>query len=50
MRRIKDIISIGSADIVGLGISAVFWFYLATPIIPSEYGEIHYFIGIATIG
>ena len=50
MRRIKDIISIGSADIVGLGISAVFWFYLATQIIPSEYGEIHYFIGIATIG
>ena len=50
MRRIKDIISVGSADIAGLGISAVFWFYLATQIIPSEYGEIHYFIGIATIG
>ena len=50
MQRIKDIISVGSADIVGLGISTVFWFYLATQIIPSEYGEIHYFIGIATIG
>lgn len=50
MRRIKDIISVGSADIAGLGISAVFWFYLATQIIPSEYGEIHYFVGIATIG
>ena len=50
MRRIKDVISVGSADIAGLGISAVFWFYLATQIIPSEYGEIHYFIGIATIG
>ena len=50
MQRVKDIISVGSADIAGLGISAVFWFYLATQIIPSEYGEIHYFIGIATIG
>ena len=49
MRRIKDIISIGSADIVGSGIAAVFWFYLATLILPSEYGQIHYFISIAAI-
>ena len=49
MQRIKDIISVGSADIVGLGISTVFWFYLATLILPSEYGQIHYFISIAAI-
>jgi O-antigen/teichoic acid export membrane protein len=49
MNKLKALTSIGLADIIGTGISAFFWFYLATLIEPSQYGEIHYFIGIATI-
>lgn len=49
MNKLKALTSIGLADIIGSGISAIFWFYLATLIEPSQYGEIHYFIGIATI-
>jgi len=43
----KDLASIGFANIVGSGISAIFWLYLASVIEPTEYGEIHYFIAIA---
>ena len=49
MNKLKALTSIGLADIIGTGISAVFWFYLATLIEPSQYGKIHYFIGIAAI-
>ncbi|NIP61656.1 MAG: hypothetical protein GWN01_10870 [Nitrosopumilaceae archaeon] len=48
--KIKDLSSIGIADIVGSGISALFWFYLATLIEPDIYGEINYFISIANVG
>ena len=46
----KDIMSIGFANILGSGISAIFWFFLATLINPEEYGQIHYFLGIAGMG
>jgi len=46
----KDLMSIGFANILGSGISAIFWFYLATLITPEEYGQIHYFLGIAAVG
>ena len=46
----KDLLSIGFSNIIGSGISAVFWFYLATLISPEEYGQIHYFLGIAAMG
>lgn len=49
MNKLKALTSIGLADIIGTGISSFFWFYLATLIEPSQYGEIHYFIGIATV-
>ena len=49
MNKLQALTSIGLADIIGTGISAFFWFYLATLIEPSQYGEIHYFIGVATI-
>lgn len=47
--RHKGLISIGSADILGTGITAVFWFYLASVLGPEKYGEIFYFLGIAGI-
>ena len=47
--RQKDLASIGFANIVGSGISAIFWLYLASVIEPEQYGEIHYFIAIAAL-
>ena len=44
----KDLGSISFANITGTGISAIFWLYLASVIEPTQYGEIHYFIAIAT--
>ena len=49
IKKIKDISAIGGADVFGTAISAVFWFYLASQIEPSSYGEIHWFLGIAGI-
>ena len=43
----KDLASVGFANIVGSGISAIFWLYLASIVEPTKYGEIHYFIAIA---
>ena len=45
----KNLASIGFANIIGTGISAIFWLYLASVIEPAEYGEIHYFIAIAAL-
>ena len=49
IKKIKDISAIGGADVFGTAMSAVFWFYLASQIEPSSYGEIHWFLGIASI-
>jgi len=47
VKIIRDIGTIGGADIFGTVMSAVFWFYLASQIEPSSYGEIGWFLGIA---
>ena len=49
IKIIKDVSAIGGADIFGTAMSAVFWFYLASQIDPSLYGEIFWFLGIAGI-
>ena len=41
------IVSVGFSDIVGSGIAAVFWLYIASVMNPGDYGEIHYFLAIA---
>ena len=43
----KDLLSIGTANLFGSGISGIFWFSLASLINPEEYGQIHYFLAIA---
>jgi len=48
-KSIKNISTIGVGDITANGISALFWFYLATIMIPSEYGNIHYLMSFAAI-
>ena len=45
----KGIFTIGITDIIGTGVSSVFWLYIASVIDPGDYGEIHYFLGIAAI-
>ena len=47
MAEIKSIASIGIADVAGMGLVAIFWFYMATVLDAEQYGEIHYFLGIA---
>jgi len=49
MKQIKNLLNIGSGDIIGSGITAAFWFYLATLMNPDSFGELHYFISIAGI-
>ena len=46
---LKDLSSLGMANIAGSGISAIFWFYLASLLGEESYGEIGYFIAIGVI-
>ena len=46
---IKDLGYIGSANIIGTGISAFFWFYLASLLGAEDYGEIQYYLAIAGV-
>jgi len=46
----KGLALIGSADIIGNAISAVFWLVIASLLLVEEYGEISYFIAIASLG
>jgi len=48
-KNLKNISTIGVADITSSAIGGFFWFYLATLVLPTEFGEIHYFISIAAI-
>ena len=47
MKKINDLFLMTIANSSGSGITAVFWFILAALMIPSEYGQIQYFISIA---
>jgi|TARA_B110000495_G_C23033636_1_gene616432 lipopolysaccharide exporter len=49
MNQLKGLTNIGAADIIGTGIAAGFWFYLAILISPESYGELHYLLSIAGI-
>ena len=47
--KIKDISSIGLADILSKAIASIFWFYIASLLDPSYYGEISYVFSIAGV-
>ena len=49
MSKINGFFSLAIAKTGGSGITAVFWFIIAALLIPSEYGQIQYFISIAGI-
>lgn len=50
IKRFEDLSAIGTANIVGTAISALFWLYLASFIETEDYGEISYLLAIAGIG
>jgi O-antigen/teichoic acid export membrane protein len=45
---LKDLSTIGISDVVAMGMAAVFWFFIAAQIEVEEYGELHFFISIAS--
>ena len=47
---LKGLALIGSADIIGNAVSAIFWLVVASLLLVEEYGEISYFIAIASLG
>ena len=47
---LRDISTMSFAEIGSSGIAMVFWFYLASILEPEEFGELHYYIGIAGLG
>ena len=48
-QRFKGLFSIGFSDILGAGISSLFWLYMATVIGPESYGELFYYFAIGNI-
>jgi O-antigen/teichoic acid export membrane protein len=47
--KLKGLLSIGITEVLGTGLAAIFWFVMATLIEPENFGEIFYFIGIASV-
>src|SRR5438445_4274102 len=47
--RFKDLSTLGFANLISNAISGIFWFYLASLLGNSHYGEVSYFIAIAGI-
>jgi len=47
---LKELSTIGISDIFGMGLVAIFWFFIASQVEVEEYGELHYFIAIASFG
>ena len=46
---LRDLGFLGFSNIIGMGISAVFWLYLANLLGPNDFGGIKYYLGIAGI-
>ncbi len=49
IKRFKDLSTIGFANLISNAISGIFWFYLASLLGTTHYGEVSYFIAIAGI-
>tara|TARA_B100000029_G_scaffold351651_2_gene344133 strand:- start:1523 stop:2677 length:1155 start_codon:yes stop_codon:yes gene_type:complete len=45
--QFKNLSFVGGPEIIGNGITAIFWFFLASQLSVEEFGELHYFIAIA---
>lgn len=49
MNRVKTLTAIGSTEIIGLVVSSLFWFILASLVNPENYGNIFYLISVAGV-
>mgnify|MGYP001410186110 CR=1 FL=1 len=47
---LKNLAATSASDILGTALSAAFWLYIATQLDVEKFGEIQYFIGIASLG
>lgn len=47
--KLKDLVTLGSSNLIGSAIQGIFWFYIATILTKSEYGELGYLISLATV-
>ena len=47
--QFKDLSMVGAANLIGNGISSIFWLVIASLMDAEQYGEINYFIAIASI-
>jgi len=47
LQKIKELATLGTGEVAGSALSAIFWFYLASQITPDAYGQIHWFLAIA---
>jgi|APSaa5957512535_1039671.scaffolds.fasta_scaffold60618_2 O-antigen/teichoic acid export membrane protein len=50
IKKSRNLTILGISDLLIKGISAVFWFYMATELGAEPFGQISYFIAIASIG
>ena len=48
-KKFLDISTIGITDLIGSGVAATFWLYIASELGPESYGEITFLVSIATI-
>jgi len=46
---LKSLTLIGAADIAASGISAIFWFYMASLLGAEQYGQVSYFLSIVSV-
>jgi len=50
LNKIKELLSLGSANLISSIIYGLFWIFLATILTTEDYGEIGFFISVANIG
>ena len=48
LEKVKELAHIGSSEIIGRGISAIFWFYIASQVGPEIFGQLSFILGIVS--
>jgi len=50
LKKIKDLLALGTSNILASAILGIFWLYLATLLEKSEYGELGFFMSVVNVG
>ena len=48
LEKVKELAHVGSSEIIGRGISAIFWFYIAATVGPEIFGQLSFILGIVS--